>query len=395
MESSLSGSVENEKFWKELQTEWDLREGTIYLNHGSFGPPPRKVQKVRDDWSHLLDSQPMDFFWRKFEPALLEARSQLAKFVGTTEPNLVCVDNATYGMNVVAQSIQLSAEDEVLLTNHEYGAVHRVWERACRRAGAPPPKIATLPFPVDSQEQVIESIFSQVTDRTRLLVVSHITSPTAMTLPVASLCQRARKISLTTCIDGPHAVAQLPLDIDSLDCDFYTASCHKWLCAPFGSGFLYVHPRQHAAIEPVVLSWGRLGDRPRKSWVDDFNWIGSRDPAPFLAIPAAIQFLQEVGCDAFRARTHYLATYARERLVELSGQQPPLPADPAWYGSMTHVPLKTEDPLALQTALWEQHAIEVPIFGFQGRDFIRVSCHLYNDRSQIDRLVVALDKLLM
>ena len=386
-------SPDEDAAWQPIRSQWRLRPDTIYLNHGSFGPPPLPVLAAQREWKRRLDEQPMDFFVRQYEPAWLAARDRLAQFVGTAADNLVFVENATAGMNVVADSFSLRPGDEVLLSDHEYGAVERIWQRACRRAGAAPPVIATLPLPLESAEQVVDALFAAATDRTRLIVVSHITSPTAVILPVQQICDRARQRGIAVCIDGPHAPAQVPLAIDQLGCDFYTASCHKWLSAPFGSGFLCVSPPHQPVIEPPTLSWGRLLPKLPETWFDEFIWSGTRDPSPYFAIPAAIDFLRSVGEDQFRARTHTLARYARQRLVELTGLEPIVPDSPEWYGSMTLVPLPPGNKWQLQDQLWRQFGIEVPIIDWHNRRYIRVSCHLYNTREEIDALIAALQNL--
>ncbi|MFN0018460.1 MAG: aminotransferase class V-fold PLP-dependent enzyme [Pirellulaceae bacterium] len=379
--------------WASFGKSWSIRPDTTYLNHGSFGPPPEPVRKARLKWVSDLDSQPMDFFVRQLEPAWRTARDQLAQFIGAQADSLVFVENATAGMNIVADSFQLHPGDEVLLTDHEYGAVVRIWERACERAQA---RVTTarLPLPFTTADETVDTLFSQVTHATRLIVVSHITSPTAVILPVAQICRQARERGIAICIDGPHAPAQIPLDISSLGCDFYAASCHKWLSAPFGSGFLYVAKSYQPYIRPPLLSWGRLPPQPIESWSDEFFWRGTRDSSPYLAIPDAIQFMQEVGLEFFQSGSHALAQYARHRLVELTQLEPIIPDSPTWYGSIAHVPLPPGDRAKLQEALWQQHHIEVPIVDWNGRRFIRVSCHLYNTPAQIDRLVDALRTLL-
>ena len=386
--------VDDDAAWLPWRRAWRLRDDTTYLNHGSFGPPPQPVRSARRQWIDRLDEQPMDFFVRAFEPALLDARDALAEFVGTTGANLALVENATAGMNAVADSFPLTAGDEVALTDHEYGAVRRIWQRACRRAGTAEPKIVALPPVIEWVEQVVDAIFSQLGGRTRLLIVSHITSPTAIILPVAEICRRARAAGVAVCVDGPHAPAQVPIDLDALDCDFFTASCHKWLCAPFGSGFLYVHPRRAGAMRPPTLSWGRVLPALPETWNDEFVWPGTRDPSAFLSVPAAIQFMRDVGLAAFRRRTHHLARYARTRLVELTGNTPPVPDSPLWYGSMALVPIRQVDTFALQGQLWRRFGIEVPVIPLAGRCFVRVSCHLYNTHQDIDHLVDALGELL-
>jgi len=396
--------------WAPLKAFWNFRPGTTYLNHGSFGPPPRPVREARQAWQDALDSQPMDFFVRQFEPAWVAARDKLARFVGAAASDLIFVENATVGMNIVADSFPLSAGDEVLLTDHEYGAVERQWRRACEKAGAAT-KIVALPLPFRRAEETSDAILSAASDRTRMIVVSHVAFATPVILPVGEICRRARERGIAVAIDGPHAVAQIPLNIGELHCDFYTASCHKWLSGPFGSGFLYVHPRQQELVRPPVLSWGRLPPSRIESWSDEFVWSGTRNPVAFLSVPAAIEFLESVGLDAFRARTHWLARYARRKLVELTQLDPQLPDEPAWYGSMTHVPLpppRNSAPLAagqsgdevfpisnaLTHTIWQRLGIETPVVEVHGRRCLRVSCHLYNDTEQIDRLVAGLATLL-
>ena len=376
--------------WK---AAWDLRSDTTYLNHGSFGPSPRAVIQARQAWQAQMESQPMDFFVRRFPEALLEARQTLAQFVGTELENLVFVENATQAMNVVANSFPLAAGDQVLLTDHEYGAVQRIWETTCQRVDAEV-ITAALPSFFDSVQEVVDAIFAACNDRTRLIVVSHITSPTAVVLPVQEICKRARQEGVQVCVDGPHAVAQLPLHLDQLPCDYYAASCHKWLCAPFGTGFLYSAAEHQARLQPLTLSWGQLPPEDVSHWSDEFLWSGTRDSSAFLAVPSAIEFMESAGLENFRQQGHAMAQYARQQLAELTGKEPLVADDPGWYGCMAQHPLPAGDAAALQNSLWQEYGIEVPIVEWNQRRFIRVSCHLYNDQQQIDQLILALRKLL-
>lgn len=376
-------------YWR---AQWELAPGVSYLNHGSFGPPPRPVRAARRAWQNQLDSEPIDFFVRHLEPAWFQARRRLADLIHADEQNLVFVENATVAMNIVAGSLPLRPGDEVLLTDHEYGAVQRIWRQATERADAAV-RVAQLPVPIESAEQVVEAIFSAASERTRLLIVSHITSPTAVTLPIERIVARAKQRGILVCVDGPHAIAQLPLDLEQLGCDFYCASCHKWLCAPFGSGFLYVAPQHQAAIRTPLLSWGRLPPGALQAWSDEFLWSGTRDPSAYLAVPAAIDFLDQVGWERFRRHTHALAQYARQQLSGLTAQRPLTADSPEWYGSMAHVPLAPGDAPELQRQLWTDYGIEVPIISWSDRRWIRVSCHLYTTRQEIDRLVDAVRRL--
>ena len=379
--------------WADLATLWPIRPNTIYLNHGSFGPPPQSVREARRKYIDALDSQPMDYYLRQFEPLLDDARQQLAQFLGTARENLVFAENATFAMNIVADSFPLRSDDEVLINNHEYGAVHRIWNRATERVGAKCVNV-TFPTKLASQGQILDSLLASCTEKTRLVVISHITSATALIMPVQEICEVMRKKGIAVCIDGPHALAQVEVDIDSLDCDFYTASCHKWLNASLGSGFLYGHPKWHQHLQPQVQSWGRLLPAIPEHWTEEFTWSGTRDPSNYLSLPAAIDFLQTIGFEAFRERSRYLASYGEAKLCELFQQETWADRSAGWYGSMCHVKLHEGDHSQLQQQLWDRFQIEIPVYPFEGIDYLRLSCHLYNSTRQIDQLVDALRELL-
>lgn len=376
--------------WRE---QWALPADVIYLNHGSFGPSPVAVRRAFGEWQKRLESEPWDFLVRQLGDHLAEARRRVGAFLGADPDDLVFVENATTGMNIAAASTALEPGDEVLLTDHEYGAVVRIWDHACHRAGAKL-VVAELPSPMRSPEEVIDAIFARATQRTRVLVFSHVTSPTATILPAEATCRRGRERGLTVCVDGPHAVGMLPVDLARLDCDYYALSAHKWLSAPFGSGALYVSKKAQQRVHPVVRSWGKPARGHAPSWRDEFDWAGTRDSSAFLSIPAAIEFLESAGLDAFRERTHALAGYARRKISEVTGLAPLVPESPEWYSSMTALRLPTVDAASLEDALWQRHRIEVPVVEWNDRQLIRISCHLYTQSWEIDRLAEALGALL-
>lgn len=383
------------------RTDWTIDPEVTYLNHGSFGPSPRRVQEVRRAWMERLETQPMQFLTRDMEPALSEAMEPLARFVGTDPKNLAFVDNATFGMNAVARTLPLSKGDEVLFTDHEYGAVMRTWRERCKETGARI-VVQKLPDPLTDRQQLVDRFLEGITERTKMIVISHVTSATAAILPIEQICRAARRMKLPVCIDGPHAVAMTPLNLSELDCDFYCASCHKWLCAPFGTGFLYVAPRWQHRVKPAVVSWGGSISGQDPAWQDEFNWVGTRDVSGFLAIPEAIACLEEHGVGAFREQCRRMAVQAGERIVQLTGMAPLLPVSADWMGTMMTLPLPGEaeegqqhgrrDPL--QVALWERFRIEIPVYTWKGRRFLRVSCHLYNTEEDVDKLESALTTLL-
>lgn len=378
--------------------EFDIDEQTTYLNHGSFGPSPRCVREARQQWTERLERQPMRFFCREMEDHLEASAQALGRFLNAKPSRLALVDNATVGMNIAAASVELRAGDEVLLTDHEYGAVRNIWQERCRAVGA---RMVTVELPVPLQDDaVVAAVESAINENTRVLVMSHVTSPTAAILPVLALCQLARRRGVITAIDGPHAVAMLDVSLEELGCDFYCASCHKWLCGSFGTGFLYVHPRHHHKVRCPVVSWGgSISGRP-PAWQDRINWLGTRDPAGQLALPTAIAFMQQGALTAFRQHAHTLICDARRRLLQREGVGVFCTATEQDVVSMCAVELPQPagwkpgyhgHPDPLQVELRDEHGIETPVASWNGRRFLRVSAHLYNTPDDIERLMAALD----
>ncbi|MBX9787364.1 MAG: aminotransferase class V-fold PLP-dependent enzyme [Pirellulales bacterium] len=407
-----SGSSCKSTLPSQLAELWDLRSDVTYLNHGSFGLTPKGVLASQAKLRAELASDPVDFLCRRYQPYLDDALARLAQFVGTSPANLVFVDNATTGMNAAAVSLPLEPGDEVIVGDHEYGAVARLWRQTAERQGAivHTPRIRA---PIESVDEVVAAILAPLGPRTRVLVVSHVTSATAVVFPLTTIVDEARRRNrangdspLWTVVDGPHALVPVPLAIDQLDVDFYTASCHKWLSAPIGSGFLYVNPRVQSRVRPAVTSWGTMPADKAVNWQGEFHWPGTRDPSAWLSVPAAIDLIEAVGLERFRRETHELARYARERMIDRLGAEPLTPDSPDWYGSMVAVILPEPGPSAppteqatrraraWQDALWEQAGIEVPLNVWGGRTLLRVSCHLYNRSDQIDLLVATLARVL-
>ncbi|MBN1661062.1 MAG: aminotransferase class V-fold PLP-dependent enzyme, partial [Anaerolineae bacterium] len=232
-----------------------LQPDVVFLNHGSFGACPRSVFEVYQRWQLELERQPVEFLGRRAPELMRAARQALGSYLGAEADDLVYVPNATTGLNAVARALPLLPGDEVLATDHEYGALDRTWRFVCARRGARYVN-QPVPLPVESAEQVVEAIWGGVTERTRVLFLSHITSPTALILPVEALVRRARSAGILTVIDGAHVPGQTPLDLEALGADFYSGNCHKWLCSPKGAGFLYARREVQNLLEPLVVSWG-------------------------------------------------------------------------------------------------------------------------------------------
>lgn len=368
-----------------------LRPDVVFLNHGSFGACPREVFAEYQRLQAELEAEPVDFLHtaRSLPARLAGARDALAAFVGARRDDLVFVPNATWGGNVVARSLALAAGDEVLTTDHEYGAMERAWEFACGKAGARLVR-AELPLPLGDPQEVVEAVWARVTPRTRVLALSHVTSPTALVLPVAGLVARARAQGILSFIDGAHAPGLLPLDLDALGADFYTGNCHKWLLSPKGAGFLHVRAAAQDLVEPLAVSWGWHADAPGPSrFIDEHEWTGTRDPSACLAVPAALAFRHRHAWDDVSARCRDLALAARGALLAELRTAAPAAADP-WLTQMVAVPLPPVDGARLGAALRGRHGIEVPVTSHAGRPWLRVSVQAYNSQRDIDLLLDAL-----
>ncbi|GIV88338.1 MAG: aminotransferase class V [Chloroflexus sp.] len=382
-----------------LAEQFLLRRDITFLNHGSFGACPRPVFTVYQAWQRQLEAQPVAFLGRELSARLHNARTRLAAFVGASADELVFVPNVTYALNIVARSIDLQPGDEVLGTTHEYGAIERTWQYVCRQRGATYVN-QPVKLPVATHTEIIDQLWSGVTPRTRVILLSHITSPTALIMPVAEICRRARAAGIITVIDGAHAPGQIDLNLTELGADFYGANCHKWLCAPKGAGFLYVRPEHQTRLEPLVVSWGWQPPeplqgsflayptgRPLQAY---YEWMGTDDPSAFLSVPAAIDFQQTHHWPAVRNACHTLLREASTQILELSGLPPLSPADEQWWGQMRALPLPPCDPTQVQARLWHEWRVEVPCFMWEGQPLIRVSVQAYNSPTDIDRLLSGL-----
>lgn len=380
-----------------------LRPDVVFLNHGSFGACPRPVFEAYRRWQRELEGQPVEFLGRRFADLMRASRQALGAFVGADADDLVYVPNATTGLNVVARSLPLQPGDQVLATDHEYGALDRTWRFVCSKRQAVYVN-HPIPLPIRSAEEVVETIWAGVTPRTRVLFISHITSPTALILPVAELIRRARKAGILTVVDGAHVPGQIPLDLAALGADFWSGNLHKWLNCPKGSAFLYARREVQHLIEPLVVSWGwnrgdevagllDLGDS-KSRFIDEQEWQGTRDPAAFLSVPAAIRFQADHNWPQVRHDCHELLQEARRRIEELTGLPPICPDSPEWYAQMAAFLLPACDGAALKRRLYDEYRVEVPITEWRDRQLVRVSVQGYNTAEDIAALVRALADLL-
>ncbi len=368
-----------------------LRPDVVFLNHGSFGACPKAVFAEYQRLQLELEREPVDFLHtdRTLPARQAAVRAELAAFLGAQADDLALVPNATWGGNVVARSLRLEPGDEVLTTDHEYGAMERTWTFVCEKAGARLVR-RELPLPLADPAAVVDAVWAGVTARTRVLMISHITSSSGVVLPVGELVRRARERGLLTFVDGAHAPGQIPVDLDALGADFYTGNCHKWLLAPKGAAFLHVRRERQEQVEPLAVSWGWRAERPGPSrFVDEHDWTGTRDPSAHLAVPAALAFRREHDWERVMADCRRLALAARDLLLAEVGL-PALCAPAPWLAQMVAVPLPPVDPSRLGAALRERHAIEIPVTSVAGRPWLRVSVQAYNSLRDIELLIQAL-----
>jgi isopenicillin-N epimerase len=388
-----------------LSSHWALQPDVVFLNHGSFGACPTAVMAHQHALRARLEAQPVLFLDREFESLLDTARNAVARFVGAHPADLVFVPNATHAVNTVLQQLVLKPGDELLTTNHAYNACKNALNAVARRTGATV-VVVHVPFPLRSPDDVVDAVLSAVTPRTRLALLDHVTSPTAVILPLETLCPALSSRGVDVLVDGAHAPGMLPLDLNALGAAYYTGNLHKWVCAPKGAAFLWVRPDRQDGLAPLVVSHGANATRTDRSRFHlDFDWTGTWDPTAVLSVPAALDTMAGLVPGGWREvmhRNHALVLEMRQMLCTALEVDPPAP--PSMLGSMASVPVAPgpasapqdgppRDPTAL--ALWEQFRVEVPIFPFPSRPhrLLRVSAQLYNTPAQVQALLEGLRAL--
>ena len=381
-----------------LRSYFQLDPAVIFLNHGSFGATPEPVFAACLEWQRRMERQPVHFFMHQLRPALHAARECLARFLGARAEDLVFVHNATFGVNVAAHALPLQPGDEVLTTTHEYGACNNAWEIACSRQGARYVR-QPIPLPVTDGEQLIEQLWAGVTRHTRVIFLSHITSPTALILPVQAICQRAREAGILTVIDGAHAPGQIELDLHTLGADLYTGNLHKWLCAPKGAGFLWARPEVQPHIQPLVVGWGYGPEQSlfeENAFVSAHQWLGTDDVSAYLSVPAAIEFQAAQDWPTVRAQCHALLAETLAALAEITGQASPYPTTGApLYQQMGIAPIPSQPDIAyFKQPLYDEYRIEVPCLTWQGQQLIRISVQGYNCAADLAALTQAVQTLI-
>lgn len=375
-------------FGRAARGYWTLDWSATHLNHGSYGATPQPVLAAQDAVRREMEATIGDFFARQLPKRLRAAAAELAGYLGAERDDVVFVDNATAGAQSVIGSMSFAPGDEILINDQTYNAVKNIARHEAARSGARVVEVA-LPFPVeDDGTSIVEALRRGLGPRTRLVILDHITSATAVVMPVERLIAACREAGALVLVDGAHAPGQVPLDLGTLGADFYTGNCHKWLSAPKGSAFLWARREHQAWLHPPVVSHG-LG----QGFVAEFDWTGTRDPSAYLAVPAALAFRQTFGDSRIKERNRALAEAAGRFLAKAWGTRLGAPEALAGSMRMVRLPIDGRPHGDVRLALWRDHRIDVPVNALAGGLWVRVSAQIYNDMDDYRRLAEAVPRL--
>lgn len=368
--------IDQQDFGGVIRPLFSIETGIDFLNNGSFGACPLPVQAAQAVWRQKFEHQPIAFVVEELPGAIRAAAARLAGFLGASAGDVVFVENATAGMNAVLRSLEFAPGDEILTSDHVYGAVRKVLAHLEATRGVVTVE-ARLPWPSPDADAIVAAIAAKISARTKLLVIDHITSVSALLLPLARIVAVLRSRGIPVLVDGAHAPGQIALDLDGLGADWYVGNCHKWLFAPKGSAFLWARPERQAGIQPPVISHGY-----GTGFTAAFDWVGTRDPSSWLAVPAGIDFLEGLGVARVRERNHGLAQAMATEIA--AGWRTEVGCGPELNGAMATIrvpgtPAGTREAAsALRARLWREHRIEVAIMPVGGTLWARISAQVFN-----------------
>jgi isopenicillin-N epimerase len=378
-----------------MKSQFLLNPNITFLNHGSFGACPKPIFEELKRFQLELESDPVDFIQRKQTHYLKTARESLAEFVGCNAKDLFFTANPTFAINVIMRSIKLNEGDEILSTNHEYGAMDRTWNFYCKKSGAKYIR-QEISLPIVSKEQIIDEFWKGYNKNTKVVFLNQMSSATALIFPVKEICAKAKDLGLITIIDGAHVPGHIDLNIVDLNPDYYTGTLHKWMLAPKGSSFLYVRPKLQKDLEPLVVSWGYESLSPGESQFLDYHELqGTRDVSAFLCTPKVVAFLEQNNWKdvSFRCKQIVLDNY--KRFCDLLNTKPLCPITTEFLGQMASVPINTDRPSELKELLFSKYKIQIPVMPLNGNYYIRYSINAYNSQADLDVLYQALKDIVM
>jgi isopenicillin-N epimerase len=380
--------------WPGVRALWSLDPERTHLNHGSFGAVPIQVQSTQDAIRREVERNPTAFFWRALADRLEEARLAAASFLRADPGGFAFVPNATTAVSTILGAVALRPGDEVLVSDHTYGAVRFAAQRACRRAGATL-VVQPVPLPVEGPETLASAFLLGVTERTRLAIVDHIASPTALLFPAKRLVDELHARDVLVLVDGAHAPGALDVDLGDLGPDFWTGNFHKWCCAPRGTAGLFVAPEHRDQTEPLTASWPYPLGFPAS-----FSFIGTDDYSAYLALPSALSFMASLGWDRVRKHNRGLARVAAQTLADALATDRAECGPDDVFEAMRLVPLPPgvaateEDARSLYLRIADELRIEAAVVPWNGRGFLRLSAQAYNAPAEYERLAAGLKSLL-
>jgi len=376
-----------------LRNQFLLRPDITYLNFGAFGSCPKPVFQQYQQLQLELEQEPSYFMNVAGPQYLKESKKSLAEYLNAHEDDLVYVSNPSFAANIVAKNFPLKQNDEVLATNIEYGACDLTWEYYCKKSGAVY-KRQNIQLPIESKESFVQNFLSGLTDRTRLIFISHITSSTGLRLPVEEISSIAKEKNIPVFIDGAHAPGQIPVDLSLLDVDFYTGTCHKWMMTPKGCSFLYVKKEWQNSLEPLAVSWGYNAIRPSHSQFLDYHQIqGTRDYTAFLTVPHAINFIKENNWEEVSSRYQQMTQTNAPELCSHLNTKPIAPISNEFVAQLYSAEVKTKEPEKLHNYLYEKHKIQIPVMYQNGKTYLRYSLNAFNEQSDLDKLFDAIKEI--
>ena len=375
-----------------MKNQFMLDPKIIYLNHGSFGACAKPVFENLLKWQKELETEPVKFFEETIFKSLEISRQALGNYINCHSNDLVYFPNPTTAVNALAKSLKLNKDDEILSTNHIYGALDRTWQYICDEKKAVFKKIK-LNIPINSKKEFLETFLNSITKNTKAIFISHLTSATAMIFPIKEIINFAKKNKILTIIDGAHIPGHIDLDLKEIDPDIYVGACHKWMCTPKGVSFLYVKKKLQEQVHPLIISWGWNSDNPGISkFLDWHEWQGTRDMSAFLTIPMAINFLHENDWQTLSQTCKEKVVQLRNDFIDFLHFTPPCPND--WLGQMASIPIPITDPENFKNKLLSNYNIQIPVFKWEDKILLRYSIQVYNSEEELEKLLYAVKELL-
>lgn len=371
-----------------------LDNNITFLNHGSFGSCPKPIFEEFQRLHLELEQEPVHFIQKKLPVYLKEAKKPLAKFIGCDAEDFFFTPNPTFAVNTIMRSLNLQKGDEILTTNHEYGAMDRTWNFYCKKSGAKYIR-QEISLPIISKEQILEEFWKGYNSNTKVIFLNQISSSTALIFPVKEICDKAQQLGLITIVDGAHVPGHIDLNISELNPDFYTGTLHKWMLAPKGSSFLYVKKEFQSDIDPLVVSWGYESLAPSESqFLDYHEYQGTNDHSAYLCTPKVIEFLEENNWKEKSKDCKKIVLDNYKRFCDLVGTQPICPISEEFLGQMASIPIRTEKPMELKELLYSKYKIQIPIMPLNDKIYMRYSIHVYNYQEDLEVLYRAITDII-